>query len=46
MSEIKENEKQVEEMSTRDRLDALLTLILICLIIGFTAVIALMLYLR
>ncbi len=45
MNKLKENENN-EEMKTRDRLSALLTLILICLVIGFTAIIALLLYLR
>lgn len=43
MSELKENNKKVEDMPTRDRLSLLLGLILMFLIAGFTIVITLML---
>ena len=48
--EVKQNTGKKREVNnldtTRERAEALLRLILICLIIGFTAVIALILYLK
>lgn len=46
MSEIKETKNQVDDLPAKEKLNVLLTLILFFLILGFSGVIGVMLYLR